>query len=205
MPRTSNRRENLLKALRVAFGDRKFKVADVTHRIVKLADAELSACLDRIIGAGIPNVARNIATGRCLQVRLIGKRFDNLELVVEPGPDSAANVYRVIDHNAPVPQPPLTHTRVDREGRIHTETLRDRNGEPLRDKSSDPPIKEEPEPPPPAPVPAASRVYRQPTRAELAARHNALQPPGRVLTSLPGNDLPVAEATTLWNRSLEGL
>jgi hypothetical protein len=85
-----------------------------------------------------------------------------------PGPDP-------LPREQMQPKPPtLTIKTVDDDGHIHTEVLRDKNGEPLRDKSADAPTADKPEPvkepevkstgPPPK--------WRQPTRAELAARHH---------------------------------
>lgn len=82
---------------------------------------------------------------------------------------------------------PPTITRVDSTGRQIVEVMRDRNGEPLRDKAADPPA--------PGfeifeivatPKRAPAAKWTQPTRAELAGRHN--QPAGGPRITFRNND-----------------
>ncbi len=169
--RISERRQNMLRALHAAFGLNTFGVADVTHQIAKKFNVELSDALNGLIGKGVPNLARPAATGRALQMMLLDKQLGSFMLTIV-NKDVAArafNVYQLVDCNAPPPVHPVKPAQRWKCG----PDGRPIPAEPDMPAPTAPPVVDTPKP-----VELPKRqpgVWRQPTKAELAARHRETQ------------------------------
>jgi hypothetical protein len=182
----SERRELLLKCLRESFGDESFTAKDVisakTFGCFDLKDA-----LEANFGTKVLNLKSGLITikiGRLLEQKCLGKTFGHYEVRIAGRGE--VNKYRVLGppvvkvplfatRPAPVPPPilpcpppyppalrkllppVLTIKTVDSVGKVHSEILRDRNGEPLRDTSTAPA-----EPPKPVAQLALPRSVRIP-------------------------------------------
>lgn len=186
----SERRELLLKALQNAFPGREFCVADIMKRT---CEPEMSIALTANFAQGwgkLPEPVIAIKIGRYLQLRIVGKRCGDLALLESLGKRRDITYYRVGPAPKPVLEPVLVIKRVDADGHIHTEILRGKDGEPLRDhgrqagleatakhERRDEPVVDKPAEPPPVQQTGPPPAWRQPTRAELVERHRQSQTP----------------------------
>lgn len=176
MPTISERRELLLRALLEVFKERDFAVKDITTTGVW--SPQLVAALEANFGKGFFKIKRSlqaIKVGRLLQT-LPGTLYGHFDL--QPTAYGDPNRYRVegpdgdpgpgpkaIPKPDPPPVPTLDPVMRGRE-EVAAATARYQNP---------PRVEGKPEAPKPETVATGPTAWRQPTRAELAARHKQSQ------------------------------
>lgn len=160
----SERRELIVKALHGAFPNREFCVADIQKRLKEIPDLLLA--LDTEFGHGFFKTKKNLHSvkiGRLLQQKLTGKRFGDLELV-PLGKRQDVNYYRV--QRGPRLDPVSKGVQAALEATARYER---REEAPAVDKPTEAPTVQH--------QTGAPAAWRQPTRAELAARHHQTSGP----------------------------
>jgi hypothetical protein len=195
----SERRELVVKALQGAFPGREFCIADILKRTTQ---PELSIALTANFAQGwgkLPPEVVGIKIGRLLQEKIAGRKFGEFELTSLGKRGGDVNYYRIGPPSPPKAVPFLVIERLDGDGHLHQTILKDSKGRPIRAVPEAPPVVDKPaEAPKPAPVATGPPPkWRQPTRAELKARHDRCQ-----IATRPSNDWSHHGAITPQRRDL---